>query len=51
VIEGPEAMRVLIRGVGPSLIAFGISDAVGRPTLRIYRSTGQQIAGLHPATS
>jgi hypothetical protein len=35
-IKGPEAMRVLIRGVGPSLRGFGITDPLMRPQLTVY---------------
>ena len=41
VIDGPESMRVLVRGVGPTLRGFGIADALTRPQLTIYNSAGQ----------
>jgi len=44
VIEGPESMRVLIRGVGPTLRAFNITDALNRPLLTLFNSAGQPIA-------
>lgn len=44
VIQGPEAMRVLVRGVGPTLASFGISAALSRPKLTIYDGTGKVIA-------
>lgn len=43
-IKGPEAMRVLIRGVGPSLRSFGITDPLVRPQLTIYNANQDSIA-------
>jgi len=43
VIEGPESMRVLIRGVGPTLRAFNITDALSRPLLTLFNSANQPI--------
>lgn len=44
VVEGPESMRVLIRGAGPSLRNYGIADALERPRLTVFNSAGEQIA-------
>jgi hypothetical protein len=44
VIEGPEAMRVLIRGVGPTLRVFGITDPVVRPQLTVFNASNAIIA-------
>ncbi len=35
-IKGTTPRRVLVRGVGPALTAFGVSDALANPTLKIY---------------
>ena len=46
VIEGADAAvtkRVLVRGVGPTLAGFGLTGALARPTLTLFRD-GQQIA-------
>jgi hypothetical protein len=37
IISGTGALRVLIRGVGPALTAFNIGDALGDPTITLYR--------------
>jgi hypothetical protein len=37
VVTGSLPKRVLIRGVGPSLAAFGVAGTVPDPTLKIYR--------------
>ncbi len=44
VIQGPAAKKVLIRAMGPSLVAFGVQGAMADPTLTIYNSSGQAIA-------
>ncbi len=36
VVTGNAPKRVLIRGVGPSLALFGVTDAVSNPTLKLY---------------
>jgi hypothetical protein len=38
VVKGSESMRVLIRGVGPTLRAFGITSPLTRPQLTVYDS-------------
>jgi len=43
VIEGPDSMRVLVRGVGPSLRIFGINDAMDLPQLTLFNGAGQVI--------
>lgn len=40
VIGGSGKLRVLLRAIGPSLVPFGVTDAVANPTLTLYR--GQQ---------
>lgn len=40
VIAGPQPKRVLVRGIGPTLAAFGVGDALVNPRLQIFDSTG-----------
>ena len=39
VIGGRSARTILLRGVGPSLAAFGVNDAVPLPMLSLYRGS------------
>jgi len=41
VVEGPEAMDVVIRGVGPRLSDFSIQGVLDDPLLRIFKGTTQ----------
>ena len=41
VVAGAQPKRVLIRGVGPGLAAFGVTGAVAKPVLTLYRGTTQ----------
>ncbi|MBL9206656.1 MAG: hypothetical protein JNN01_16320 [Opitutaceae bacterium] len=43
VIEGPDAMRILVRGAGPTLRNYGITDAVARPQITLFNAAGQVI--------
>jgi hypothetical protein len=43
-IEGPAAKRVLVRGVGPGLAAFGVAGALARPELTLRRADGSAVA-------
>jgi hypothetical protein len=36
VVPGPKERRVLIRGIGPGLAAFGVANPLARPRLTIY---------------
>jgi hypothetical protein len=46
VIGGRSACTVLVRGVGPSLAAFGVTGLMEDPRLELYDNTnGQRIAG------
>lgn len=40
VIGGTGSEQVLIRGVGPALSAFGVSDALATPQLTVFNSSG-----------
>ena len=44
VISGTELKNVLIRGLGPSLVAFGVSGALADPTLELHDGNGSVIA-------
>ena len=39
VIAGTTARTILLRAVGPSLAVFGVSDALPRPVLQLFRGT------------
>ena len=39
IITGTDAKKVLIRGIGPSLANFGITNALGDTTLELYQGT------------
>ncbi len=44
VLEGATERRILIRGIGPTLQSYGVSDVLQNPRLRILRSNGEQVA-------
>ncbi|MBE2214177.1 MAG: delta-60 repeat domain-containing protein [Opitutaceae bacterium] len=44
VVGGEQPRRVLLRGVGPALGRFGVTDAAPDPALHVYDSTGRLIA-------
>jgi len=44
IIGGSENKRMLIRGLGPSLAAFGVSTPLADPTLFLFDHTGALIA-------
>lgn len=41
IVEGNTNKRLLIRGIGPSLGAFGIADALQDPTLQLFSANTQ----------
>ena len=43
IITGSTPKHVLIRGIGPSLLAFGITDALADPTLDLRAADGSDI--------
>lgn len=46
VLGGQAARTVLVRGVGPSLAAFGVTGVMADPRLELFNNdTGQRIAG------
>ena len=42
-IAGNEAKRVLVRGIGPGLAAFGVTGVLARPELSIRRADGSVV--------
>lgn len=44
VIDGPEAKRVLVRAVGPSLVPQGVADALPDPRLTVFDATQRPLA-------
>ena len=44
IIGGADPTKVIVRAIGPSLVAAGIADALLDPTLELYNSDGVQIA-------
>ncbi len=46
IVQGPAASskKILVRAIGPSLIPFGITDAVANPTLDIFDASNTKIA-------
>ena len=45
IITGNAPKNVAVRGIGPSLAAFGISDALADPTLELRAANGALIVG------
>ena len=43
VITGDQPVRLLIRGIGPTLAAFGVTDILGDPVLTLRRSDGSVV--------
>lgn len=43
-IVGPGNKRVIVRGMGPSLTAFGVAGALGDPTVTVFDAAGVPIA-------
>lgn len=44
IITGSQAKKVLLRGTGPSLTAFGVANALQDPTLELHDGSGATIA-------
>ncbi len=44
VVSGTEPKTVVLRGLGPSLSGFGLSDVLRDPVLSVYNSSGALIA-------
>ena len=45
VVAGSGAKRVLVRGIGPALAAFGVADALARPRIELVR--GAEVLGAN----
>jgi cyclophilin family peptidyl-prolyl cis-trans isomerase len=43
IMQGTASKRLLIRGLGPSLTAFGVPNALVNPTLELHDSSGANI--------
>jgi hypothetical protein len=43
VVSGAQSKRVLIRGIGPALGAFGVGGVISDPTLKVYGAKGAVI--------
>lgn len=41
VVEGTASKSVLVRGLGPTLLSYGVTDALPDPIVRLYGSSGQ----------
>lgn len=44
IIGGADSTKVIVRAIGPSLLAAGVADALLDPTLELYDSNGVQTA-------
>jgi hypothetical protein len=45
IITGPDAKKVLIRGMGPTLTSFGVPNALQNPVLELHDGTGAVVIG------
>jgi hypothetical protein len=45
VIDGQTPLRVLVRAIGPSLAAFGVSSILNDPVITVKNSKGETIGG------
>lgn len=44
VVSGIDPKRVLVRALGPSLTAFGVSDVLANPEVQVVDAQGRQVA-------
>lgn len=44
IITGEQAKKILLRGIGPSLAAFGVQGILLEPKIQLYDGTGASIA-------
>ena len=44
ILIGPDPKRVILRGIGPSLNAFGVPDVLADPTLELHAGDGTLMA-------
>jgi len=47
VIGGTTHKTVVVRGIGPSLASFGVSNPLGNPTLQLFRSSDNAMIGTN----
>jgi hypothetical protein len=45
IITGPDAKKVLIRGMGPTLTSFGVPNALQNPVLELHNGTDAVLIG------
>ncbi|MGH7943993.1 MAG: alkaline phosphatase D family protein [Opitutaceae bacterium] len=45
VVSGATARKILVRAVGPTLAAFGVTDALGKPVLSVFQ--GDQLVATN----
>jgi hypothetical protein len=43
VVGGSQPAKVLVRGVGPGLAAFGVSGVLAKPTIVVFDQAGNQV--------
>ena len=44
VVTGTAPISVLIRGIGPALVSYGVSGALSRPQIVLYDAAGNRVA-------
>ncbi len=44
IISGSEHKQLVLRGIGPSMVNFGVPSALTDPTLTLYNAQGTQVA-------
>jgi hypothetical protein len=44
IVSGSQSKQMIVRGIGPSLTAAGVSGAVANPTLELHDSNGALIS-------
>jgi hypothetical protein len=44
IVGGPEEKKVVVRALGPSLLASGLTDVLSNPVLALYDSSGAVVA-------
>jgi hypothetical protein len=44
IVQGTQSKKVIIRAIGPELTQYGVSNALGDPTLELHDRTGALIA-------
>jgi hypothetical protein len=39
-----NALKVVVRAIGPSLTQYGVNNVLNNPTLRLFNNNGQEVA-------